>query len=221
MPLPPPCPRAARIRGIYAITGDAPDTATLLAQAGAALHAGIRLLQYRQKHACAARRRSQLQALQPLCARHQALLIVNDDWQLAAELGLDAVHLGADDGDVQAARQALGPEALIGVSCYASVERARQLAPYADYLAFGALFVSGTKPGARPAPLQVLTEARAAGLGRPLVGIGGITAANLGSVFHAGADAVAVIGSLFGTADVAGAARALQDAAQQAMRSGV
>lgn len=216
MHLTPPCPRARLIRGVYAITAEAADTDSLLAQVESALAAGIRLLQYRQKNASAALRRSQLLALRTLCTAHQTLLIVNDDWQLAAELGIDAVHLGADDGDVQAARQALGPQALIGVSCYASVERARTLAPHADYLAFGALFASGTKPQARPASLQVLTEARAAGLGRPIVGIGGIDAGNLGSVLAAGADAVAIIGALFDQPDVGAAARRLLTAARLA-----
>lgn len=213
MSIQPPCPRAAQIRGVYAITAEEADTGRLLQQVEAALSAGIRVLQYRQKQQSDAQKKAQLLALQALCQQHDGLLIVNDDWQLAAELGIDAVHMGADDGDLRAARQALGSQALIGVSCYGSVERARQLAPFADYLAFGALFASGTKPQAVHADLSVLTEARAAGLNRPIVGIGGITADNIGQVLHAGADAAAVIGSLFGQADVGAAARALLAAA--------
>ena len=131
----------------------------------------------------------------------------------AAELGIDAVHLGEDDGDIEEARRALGPGSLIGVSCYASVERARALAPVADYLAFGALFASGTKPLARPAPLSVFREVQALSLARPLVGIGGIDADNIGSVLAAGADAAAVIGSLFRQGDVRAAAQRLVAAA--------
>ena len=188
--------RRALIRGVYAITADEGDTTRLLADVEAALSGGIRILQYRNKHANRALKRQQLEALKGVCARHQALLIVNDDWQLAAELGIDAVHLGEDDGDIEEARRALGPGSLIGVSCYASVERARALAPVADYLAFGALFASGTKP-----------------LARPLVGIGGIDADNIGLVLAAGADAAAVIGSLFRQGDIRAAAQRLVAAA--------
>ena len=190
--------RRALIHGVYAITADEGDTTRLLADVEAALSGGIHILQYRNKHADMALKRQQLEALKGVCEQHQALLIVNDDWRLAAELGIDArseVHLGEDDGDIEEARRALGPQSLIGVSCYASVERAWALAPVADYLAFGALFASGTKPLARPAPLSVFREVQALSLARPLVGIGGINADNIGSVLDAGADAAAVIGT--------------------------
>lgn len=213
LPLPPPSPLAARIHGVYAITADEADTDRLLTRTGAALDAGIRVLQYRNKLATTAGKREQLMALKALCDRHQCLLIVNDDWRLALALGLEAVHLGQDDGDLQEARAALGPAALIGVSCYASLDRARELAPLADYLAFGALFPSGTKPQAASASLAVLTQARALDLGRPIVGIGGISAANIAQVLAAGADAGAVIGALFNQPDVGQAARRLLTAA--------
>ena len=205
--------RRALIHGVYAITADEGDTTRLLADVEAALTGGIRILQYRNKLADRALKRQQLEALKGVCEQHQALLIVNDDWRLAAELGIDAVHLGEDDGDIEEARRALGPQSLIGVSCYANVERAWALAPVADYLAFGALFASGTKPLARPAPLSVFREVQALSLGRPLVGIGGIDADNIGSVLDAGADAAAVIGSLFRQADVRAAAQRLVAAA--------
>ena len=204
--------RRALIHGVYAITADEGDTTRLLADVEAALSGGIRILQYRNKHADRALKRQQLEALKTVCERHQTLLIVNDDWRLA-ELGIKAVHLGEDDGDIEEARQALGPGSLIGVSCYASVERARALAPVADYLAFGALFASGTKPLARPAPLSVFREVQALSLARPLVGIGGIDADNIGSVLAAGADAAAVIGALFRQGDVRAAAQRLVAAA--------
>ena len=209
----PPSPLRARIHGVYGITAEQPDTARLLQDVAAALEAGIRIMQYRQKHAPATQRREQLQALKALCAQHDALLIVNDDWPLAAALGIGAVHLGEDDGDIAEARRALGPEALIGVSCYASVARAQALAPVADYLAFGALFASGTKPLARRASLDLFGQVRALQLELPLVGIGGIDAGNIGTVLAAGADAAAVIGSLFGQGAVGAAARALVAAA--------
>ena len=93
----------------------------------------------------------------PLCERHGCTLVVNDDWQLALELGIGAVHIGGDDGDVQAVRAAVGPEVIVGVSCYADLARARELAPYADYLAFGSVFASSTKPKATAAALEILS----------------------------------------------------------------
>lgn len=201
--------RAALIHGVYAITPDESDCRRLLAKVEPALQAGIRILQYRNKQASTTLKTAQLLALMPLCRQHSALLVVNDDWRLARQLGIDAVHLGADDGDLAEARAGLGAGALIGVSCYASLERARQLAPHADYLAFGALFPSGTKPQAPGAALDVLGQARALGLGRPIVGIGGIDANNIASVLAAGADAAAVIGALFNPPDTAAAARSL------------
>lgn len=212
-----PSPLATRIRGVYAITGEEADTGRLRRQVDAVLGAGVRVLQYRQKTATQAQKRERLDALKTTCTAHDALLIVNDDWRLAAELGIAAVHLGEDDGELQEARRALGAQALIGASCYASIARAQALAPFADYLAFGAIFSSATKPQARRASLRLLEQARAADLGRPIVGIGGINADNIGSVLTAGADAAAVIGALFDQPDPGAAAQQLLAAARQAV----
>ncbi|MDO4906078.1 MAG: thiamine phosphate synthase [Lautropia sp.] len=215
MSAPLPHPAAELIRGVYAITADDLDTGSLLRKADAVLAAGVRVLQYRNKLAPEALKLQQLPALQALCRRHQALLILNDDWQLARQLQIGAVHIGKDDGELHEARAALGDHVLIGVSCYASLERAQQLAPLADYLAFGALFASGTKPQAPGASLDVLAQARALQLGRPIVGIGGIDTGNIASVLAAGADAAAVIGALFNQPDPGQAARALLRACEQ------
>lgn len=198
-----PALRRARrvIRGLYAITPDWDDTGRLLEAVEASLGAGTRLLQYRNKPASTAHKREQLSALRPLCERHDCTLVVNDDWQLALELGIDAVHIGSDDGDVPAVRAAVGPAVIVGVSCYADLERARLIAPDADYLAFGSVFASSTKPKAVSAALEILKPARLLGL--PVVAIGGIDASNARQVIEAGADAVAVISGVFGGASVA------------------
>ena len=110
----------------------------------------------------------------------------------------------------QMARARLGVRAIIGVSCYDSLERARHYAAAgADYLAFGAFFASPTKPHARVATPRLLREAKAFGL--PLVAIGGITHDNAPGLIDAGADAVAVISALFGARDVRAAARRFSD----------
>lgn len=194
-------------RGLYAITPDDADTARLLARVDAVLRGGARWLQYRNKSASPALRAEQATALQPLCARHGVPLIVNDDWRLAAAIGADGAHLGADDGDLAAARALLGPGALIGASCYDDAALARRaVAGSASYVAFGAFYPSSTKPLARRAALSLLGDA--ATLGVPRVAIGGITPDNAPALVAAGADLLAVISAVFDAPDPARAARA-------------
>jgi len=195
-------------RGLYAIT-DGPRR-DLIEVCALAIEGGAAMLQYRDKTTDHPRRHAEAAALAQLCAQRGVPLIINDDIELAAATGADGVHLGKDDEGIVAARARLGVHALIGVSCYDSVERARVLAAqHPDYLAFGAFFPSPTKPLARRASIETLREARTLGL--PLVAIGGITADNAHGLIDAGADAVAVVSAVFGARDVrASAARFTQ-----------
>ena len=194
--------------GLYAIT-DGPR-ARLTEAVAAALAGGARLVQYRDKTAEHARRHVEASALRQLCAHYGVPLIVNDDVRLAAAIGADGVHLGEDDPALAAAREALGVGAIIGVSCYDSLERARELAATgADYVAFGAFFPSPTKPLARRASPELLRQSAA--LGVPRVAIGGITPDNAGSLVSAGADYLAVISALFAAGDVRAAAQRFTD----------
>ncbi|MDH5631464.1 MAG: thiamine phosphate synthase [Gammaproteobacteria bacterium] len=186
------------IRGLYVITDSAllPGE-RLLRHTAAALAGGARLVQYRDKTSDTTRRKSQAQGLHELCTRHQAQLIINDDLELAAELGA-GLHLGKDDGSVADARETLGNQAIIGVSCYNRLEQALEAAAAgASYVAFGRFFPSLTKPNAVQAHPDLLTEARAS-LNLPIVAIGGINADNAHILIEAGADAVAVIDDIFG-----------------------
>lgn len=192
------------IRGLYAIT-DGPR-ADLQGACAAALEGGAALLQYRDKGGDASRRLHEARALQALCARHDVPLVINDDIELAHAVGAAGVHLGEHDATPAQARARLGAGAIIGVSCYDSLERARAFTGSGvDYLAFGAFFPSSTKPAARRATPGLLHEAKALGL--PLVAIGGIDADNARGLVEAGADAVAVVSALFGARDVRAAAR--------------
>ena len=194
------------IKGLYAVTPDVADTALLLAKVETVLAAGARLLQYRNKSADAARRGEQARALRAVCRRHAATLIINDDVTLARAIDADGVHVGADDPALALAREQLGSQKIIGVSCYDDLPRARAAATQgADYVAFGSFFASAVKPDAVRAPLSVLPAARAFGV--PVVAIGGITLDNAGGLIAAGADAVAVISALFAAPDPAGATR--------------
>ena len=193
--------------GLYAITPDESDSPRLLERVENVLAAGTTWLQYRNKSADAGLRERQARLLQAACARHGVPFIINDDWRLAAVIGADGVHLGEDDAELATARAALGPDAIIGASCYDNLELARNaVAAGADYVAFGAFFPSPTKPNARVAKPALL--AAAASLGVPLVAIGGITPDNGRALVDAGADLLAVISGVFDAPDPGSATRA-------------
>ncbi len=197
------------MRGLYVITNhqDA-DLATLLRDVEAALAGGARYLQYRLKQASRARRESEAQALLALSTRFNVPLIINDDLDLAVQLGC-GVHLGIADGDIALARDRLGPQAIVGATCHADLKLAQMaVANGASYVAFGRFFSSTTKPVAPPASLAVLTQARAS-LPVPICAIGGIDASNAPRVIAAGADLIAVIAGVFAKVDVKAAAQCL------------
>ncbi len=199
----PPSPVLAcrRLRGLYAITPDETDGARLLELTRRVLAGRPALLQYRNKRVAGTERREQAEALLALCRAAGVPLIVNDDLALALEIGADGVHLGRDDGDPAAARRVLGAGRILGVTCYADWGRAKAgAAAGADYVAFGAMFPSPTKPHAPPAPLALLARARDE-LGLPVAAIGGITLENAAQVIAAGADLIAVVSDVFGAAD--------------------
>lgn len=202
--------KRSRLAGLYAITPEGPDEARLLGAAKSALIGGARLLQYRDKTSDAGRRLRLAEALAALCRQYTARFIVNDDLQLALLVAADGLHLGGDDGDLAAARRQLPAGVLLGASCYADLDRARSaVAAGADYVAFGAVYPSPTKPLAVPAPLDLFARCRAE-LGVPACAIGGITLANAAPVIAAGADMLAVITDLFAAPDISARARAYQ-----------
>ena len=195
------------LHGLYAVTPDSEDSASLASQVQAALEGGTRIVQYRNKSTDTALRRYQASALCALCQAHGAALIVNDDIELALEIDAHGVHLGREDGSIKAARTRLGPHKLLGASCYSNLENAeRAIAEGADHIAFGSFFVSRVKPGAVRSKPSLLTEAKQK-FNVPVVAIGGITHDNAPQLIAAGADSVAVITALFSAPDIAQAAR--------------
>ncbi len=195
-------------RGLYIITSDSLSSAEeLLDKVEAALLGGAVMVQYRDKTGSFGHRKKQAAALCQLCHRRHVPLIINDDPALAGEIGADGVHLGQDDADYEEARTLLGPEAIIGMSCNNSLDKALSAqALGADYVAFGRFFPSRTKPKALQAPLSLLWEARKI-LSIPIVAIGGIRPENGSLLLEAGADLLAVIDGLFGEPDPQAAAR--------------
>ncbi|HSD16015.1 MAG TPA: thiamine phosphate synthase [Thermomonas sp.] len=192
--------------GLYLITPDDPDPQRLLARVQPLLPSAS-CLQLRNKAMSATTLREAGSLLRDACQDAGVPFIVNDDAALASDLGADGVHLGEDDGDIRTARAVLGGDAIIGVSCYDDIDRARALvAKGADYIAFGAFFPSPSKPHARRARIELLRDS--ASLGVPRVAIGGLTPDNAGPIVAAGADLIAVISGVFDAPDPVAAARA-------------
>lgn len=195
------------LRGLYAVTPEALSGAALYRAAEAACGNGAVVLQYRNKSADAQRRRADADALRAITTVCGALFVINDDIELAKACGADGVHVGRDDGGPAQARKALGRDALIGVSCYDDPALARAAArDGADYVAFGSMYASSTKPAAPPASIGRFAEV--ADLGLPRCAIGGITLARAPELIAAGADLLAVVSDLFDAPDIAARARA-------------
>ncbi|OQX33255.1 MAG: thiamine-phosphate diphosphorylase [Oceanospirillales bacterium LUC14_002_19_P2] len=193
-------PSFERFAGLYGITDSTlmPDDKTLLAKVETALKGGMAILQYRDKSTENEKRLHQARLLKELCHNYQVPLIINDDVALAAACGADGVHLGADDETVSDARALLGDSAIIGISCYGSLERALVMQSRgADYVAFGACFPSPTKPEAAVDVKPGLLAKACQTLSVPIVAIGGITLDNAPDIISQGVNMVAVISDLF------------------------
>jgi thiamine-phosphate pyrophosphorylase len=141
--------------------------------------------------------------LQAICAAREVAFIINDSIPLAKRLGADGVHLGQKDGTMEEAREELGREAQIGVTCHASRHLALEAGEAgADYVAFGAFFPSTTKQSEhRPEP--ELVEWWTGLIEIPCVAIGGITPENCRPLIEAGADFLAVSGAVWNEDEVA------------------
>jgi thiamine-phosphate pyrophosphorylase len=202
----------SRLRGLYAVTPENPRTGPpLVEQVKQAIAGGARLIQYRDKSGDEHKRLREARSLLAVCRAARVPLIVNDDLDLAVQVGADGVHLGKDDADPQEARRRLGPGAIIGVSCYDRLERAAHAQEIgADYAAFGRFFPSTTKPLAVEATPELLRLARER-LAIPLVAIGGISPENGRSLLSAGAQMLAVVDAVFGQPDVRAAAAAFDE----------
>ncbi len=190
------------IKGLYAITPDEPNTEVLLAKVEAALQGGINILQYRNKQANHKLLTQQARAILPLCRQYNVPLIINDSVKLCLTLDADGVHIGADDGNLDEIRTRLGPNKILGASCYHRLDLALSAQQAGvDYVAFGACFASSTKPNAPVASLDLFKLAQAQ-LHIPTVAIGGITLTNATQAITAGASAIAVINAIFNAPDI-------------------
>ena len=198
-----------RLNGLYCITDPtltAQSALTIEDMVQAAIDGGAKIIQYRDKQASPSEQTDIAHRLCQRCQKQQVTFLVNDNPQLAKTVDADGVHLGQSDTGLREARDLLGKDKIIGISCHASLALAMTAQQQgADYVAFGRFFTSQTKPEASPAPIELLNEARTA-LSIPVVAIGGITLDNAGPLLMAGADMLAVIHAVFGQTNIQQAA---------------
>ncbi len=195
------------MRGLYLVTPDWDDTGRLLAVTDLALSAGASLVQYRHKSASPALRAEQGAALLALCRSHGRPLVINDHVDLCRDLDADGVHVGGTDMTVAQARALLGPDKIVGASCYGELklaEAAQQAG--ASYVAFGGFYPSPVKKYSFVTPPE-LVEVWRDRVSLPMVVIGGMTPLNAAPLVTRGASMVAAITSVYAAADPAAAVR--------------
>jgi thiamine-phosphate pyrophosphorylase len=201
-----------RLHGLYAITDQNLIPGNEFAQrVEAALRGGARILQYRDKSSETQKRLSQARCCRRLCRQYDATFIMNDDIDLCLAVEADGIHLGRHDNAIMDARKQLGDDAIIGISCYNDIDRAIDAQQAgADYVAFGTMFSSVTKPNAVIAGPDIIPAAKQH-VRLPVCTIGGIETGNAGTLIEKGADMIAVISSLFAADDIEKTAQRLAE----------
>ncbi|THB74722.1 MAG: thiamine phosphate synthase [Gammaproteobacteria bacterium] len=190
------------INGLYVITDENLITHdNLKYSVEQAILGGASIVQYRNKSADSQTKVTQAENILQVCNLHSVPLIINDDIALCAEIGADGVHLGQDDADIADAKEHLGSDTIIGITCHSSIDLAvKAQEGGADYVAFGSFFPSQTKPDAKPAEISILEKAQLM-LNIPTVAIGGINIDNASQLIEAGASSIAVAGAVFAGSD--------------------
>jgi thiamine-phosphate pyrophosphorylase len=187
-------------KGIYAIS-DGSSLPLLMNSVLQVLDGGVSIIQYRDKSDDKDKRYKEASILKKLCDQYNTPLIINDDIQLTKDISATGVHLGSNDESLLNARRILGSQAIIGVSCYNQLDLAIKAEQQgANYIAFGSMFASPTKPDAPHASIDLLIKAHQQ-LTIPICCIGGITEENVDQLVKAGADMVALISALFASDD--------------------
>lgn len=201
------------LRGLYIVTPDWDDTDKLLDITEKALKGGAALVQYRHKTAGPAQRREQAVALQILCKRYEGVpFIINDYVDLCLELDTDGIHVGGTDESVARIRAKVGPDKIVGASCYGDMELVRNAAKEgASYVAFGGFYPSRIKEYPVTTPVDIIGEAKKELPDMPSCAIGGITLENAIPLVNQGVDMISVISSVYMTDDPQAAARAFAD----------
>ena len=196
-----------RLKGLYAITDSKLMGSDLISKTEQAILGGINILQYRNKTAPLEQQEQEALKLAQLCKKNNVLFLINDNVELALKVNADGVHLGQQDTPLQKAREQLGKDKIIGVTCHEKIELAVEAQKKgADYVAFGRFFNSQTKPSAPAAELSLLSESKKS-ISIPIVAIGGITQETAALLLEEGVDMLAVIHGIFAQDDILGATR--------------
>ena len=191
-----------KLSGLYAITDSKLMGSDLISKTEQAILGGINILQYRNKTAHSEQQEQEALKLAQLCKKNNVLFLINDNVELALKVNADGVHLGQEDTPLQQAREQLGKDKVIGVTCHNKVELAVEAQKNgADYVAFGRFFNSKTKPSAPPADLSLLSESKKS-ISLPIVAIGGITQETAPLLLEEGVDMLAVIHGIFAQDDI-------------------
>jgi len=191
------------LSGLYAITDESLMSINdFSSMAEAALSSGVSIIQYRDKSHDTEKRIKQAHELRILCDRYNALLIINDDIDLTILSNADGIHIGKDDTSIRETRKYLGDNKIIGVSCYNSIDLAKQaIEDGADYIAFGSFFGSTIKPDAPKAEVELISSIKN-NYDIPVCCIGGITTKNCRELLREKADMLAVISELFSSQNI-------------------
>ena len=192
---------ACRLYGIldlgYVAAADAPGVARQM------IAGGVHILQLRAKRLAPAAILALAEELRPLARDANVPLIINDFPDLAAAADSDGVHIGQDDGPIAAARSAAGPGKLVGRSTHSLAQARAAQAEGADYLGFGPLFATPTKPDYPAIGLEDIARVHAEVTDRPIFCIGGIKLENLPQVIAAGARRVVIVSGILQAPDIA------------------
>jgi len=200
------------LRGLYIVTPDWDDTSKLLDITEKALKGGAALVQYRHKTAGTEQRLEQAKALQALCQRYDVPFIINDYVDLCLELDADGIHVGGTDESVADVRAKVGPDKIVGASCYGEMDLVRQATKEgADYVAFGGFYPSRIKKYEVTTPISIVGDAKKELPDVPSCAIGGITLENAVPLVRQGVDMISVISSVYMVNDPEAAARAFAD----------
>jgi thiamine-phosphate pyrophosphorylase len=197
------------VRGYYFVTGGKLSRRGDVSDVRAAVAAGVKIVQYRDKGVSSAVMYEKARRLKRLCKG--ALFLVNDRIDIALAVNADGVHLGQDDVPIAVARRLLGKKKVIGVSVSTLAQASRAVRDGADYLGVGPIYATSTKTDAhRPVGTGLIRKIKAK-FTIPVVVIGGISADNAPDVIAAGADALCAISAVVAQPDACRRIREFQD----------
>ena len=175
----------------------------------ALIDGGVRIIQLRAKGVDLSLVREWAAMMQGICRERQAIFVLNDYPEMAAEIKADAVHVGQDGGSLAEVRRIVGPGVIVGRSTHSPEQALAALREGADYIGFGPLFPTGTKPGRPSIGLQDIAAVQQAVGSMPMFCIGGINGSTLPQVLSAGAQRVVIVSWLLQQNDIAAAAEAV------------